>query len=407
MLFMVYVSSANAASWDLDYTLIDCINWDNNSGVVFDSTKPYATLKVWIENTISHINENINKTWNEKTASWQIFNIKIACSFDDFLNKEIGLDFNWVAYDNELIIEGIENNSFIIKNTSFKLWHKAWNITFKNAKFLNENKPYFYDFIFPEDRLKRNPESNWVKIIDSYIKLKNQNIGTNVSYKVFDYTYYPWYGMRAINYFNTFDNYSNKQIIENSVLDIEIDDDFSFRIPSILKNSKINFINTTGTWSFDINFLEDWNIKNNKELNFGVFISNEINFWWNEVLIEDTSKIAFINNKITSFSDFYLWKEVVYINNYIENNTSNNISDFKNLFNNIFKSGFTDSYDIFNYRKNYSSNNIGSKWLWWIYRKLNKNKYFDISVDSSSLYKEITWKDLWTWLWDIYIIFNY
>ncbi|MBT3726799.1 hypothetical protein HOG21_03745 [bacterium] len=53
--------------------------------------------------------------------------------------------------------------------------------------------------------------------------------------------------MRAINYFNTFDNYSNKQIIENSVLDIEIDDDFSFRIPSILKNSKINFINTTGT----------------------------------------------------------------------------------------------------------------------------------------------------------------
>jgi len=78
-----------------DYTLIDCVDWNNDTWIVFDSNNSFATLKVWIESTIDYINSNINISWNEETSSWVIFNIKVNCSFNDIYNSNIDLKFNW------------------------------------------------------------------------------------------------------------------------------------------------------------------------------------------------------------------------------------------------------------------------------------------------------------------------
>ena len=151
ILFFIFTIWVNANSGEIDfntdYTLIDCINWNNDTWSAFDNSKPYATLKEGIENTVNYINTNVNKIWNEETASWKLFTIQVECSFDDIFNKSIALNFNWVDYNNELLIEWINDNSFIIKETNFNLWHKAWNITFKNAQFRNENKAYFNDYL--------------------------------------------------------------------------------------------------------------------------------------------------------------------------------------------------------------------------------------------------------------------
>ena len=389
-----------------DYTLIDCVNWDNETWVAFDSNMPFATLKVWIENTIGYINSNVNKGWNEETASWKIFNIRVKCSFNDILNQSISLNYYWVAYNNELIIEWIDEGSLVFKEVDFKLWSNSWNITFKNAQFLNDNKPYFYDKINITNtvwfRKSTHPWSNWIKIIDSYIQLKNwNNLGDNMKYQ--SYRYYQNWFLRQDYLFN----YSNKQIIENSIIDIEIDKNFSFRMPVFLKNSKINFTNTTWTWIFNISFLEDWNKNINKDLNFSVFVSNEIDLWWNNFSTENTSNISFLNNKITNLVNFNFWWAWLFVNNFIENNSSIDITDFHNLYNNVLKSWFTDSYDIFNYRRNFALDNIWSKWFGWIYNRVRANKYFNINIDSESIYKEITWKDLVWGLWDAYLIFNY
>ena len=409
ILFLLLINSSFvSADSDFvnDYTLIDCVNWDNDIWEAFDSSMPFATLKAGIENTINYINSNVNKSWNEETASWKVFNIKIECSFNDILNPSIALNYNWLAYNNELIIEWIHENSLIFKEVDFKLWLNAWNITFKNAQFLNENKPYFYDKINRASTVwfykPTHPSSNWIKILDSYIQLKNwNNLGDNMKYQ--SYRYYQNWFLRQDYLFN----YSNKQIIENSILDIDIDNNFNFKMPVFLKNTKINFKNTTWTWIFNIGFLEEWNKNTNKDLNFSVFVSNEIDLWWNNFSAENTTNISFLNNKFTNLNNFHFWWVWLYVNNFIENNSSINISDFHNLYNNILKSWFTDSYDIFNYRRNFASTNIWSKWFSWIYNRIRTNKYFNIEENTASLYKEITGQDLAGGLWNIYLIFNY
>jgi len=409
VLFYVLLSLTivNADSnYESDYTLIDCVNWDNDTAVAFDNSMPYATLKEWIENTISYINSNINKAWNETSASWITLNIKVQCSFNDILNTSINLNYNWVAYNNELIIEWIEDNSLIFKEVNFNLWNKTGNIVFKNAQFRNETKPYFYDKKNVPWKKYRTPSthpiSNWIKIIDSYIQLKNFN---NIWDKM-NYSSYLRLDNRRVPADSLY-NYSNKQIIENSIIDIEIDSNFDFRIPVFVKNSKINFTNINYDWPFNIRFIEDWNTKISTNLNYSVFVSNEIDLWWNHLSIENTKKISFLNNKINNFDNIDIDWEALFINNYFENNSSIDISNTYKLYNNIFKSGFTDTYDIMNYRKNYAENNVLGKWIGWIYKRIRDNKYFNIDISVDSLYKEVTGNDLPGWLWEIYVIFNY
>lgn len=387
-----------------DYTLIDCVNWNNSTWVAFDSSKPYSTLKEWIEKTIIYINTKINIPWNESNATWKIFNIKVNCSFYDFLNPNINLNYFWVNYNNELIIEWIWDNSLIIKDTSFNLWNNAWNITFKNAIFSNENKAYFNDYLFND--ISRNysiPNSNWIKIIYSYIKLNSSyNIWLLWTYRNVKYINKNW----MIDYFY-YQNYTNKQMIENSRIDIEVWNDFDFRMPVSLKNSKISFYNSWSTSNYNITFLEDWNTKINTDLNYSVLSSNLIDLWWNNLSIENSENIAFLNNKITNFSSLNLWWNGVFINNFIDNNQSIDISNNHNMFNNLFKSWFNDTYDLNNFRKNYSINNVLNTWILWVYKRVRDNKYFNVDISSSWLYKEFTWQDLVKWLWEIYVIFNY
>ena len=403
-LFLLFISFSNSyadSDYINDYTIIDCINWDNDTWVAFDNTMPYATLKTWIESTISYINSNINKVWNEQTASWLLLKIKVKCSFDDIFNQTINLNYNGVDYNNELLIEWIDEGSLVFKEVDLKLWYKSWNIIIKNAQFRNENKPYFYDTINKPAHIhywkKTHPFSYWVKILDSYISLSNLNqLWDNMYYNSYKYNYYN--RLRIDHLYN----YFNKQYIENSILDIKIDSDFNFKMPTYIKNSKISFLNNTWSLVYNINFLEEGNNFKNSDL-----ISNEIDLWWNNFKTENTDKITFINNKFINVNNFdFSWK-AIFINNYIENNKSIDISNSPNLFNNILKSWFTDTYDISNNRRNFSEDNIWSGWLWWIYKRARSLSFFNISLNSSDLYKEVTWKELPNWLWDIYLIFNY
>ncbi|MFK7779983.1 MAG: hypothetical protein QM490_02450, partial [Candidatus Gracilibacteria bacterium] len=227
------------------------------------------------------------------------------------------------------------------------------------------------------------------------------NIGDNMYYQSYNYKRYNH------RYSDNLYNYSNKQIIENSVIDIEIDNDFIFRMPVFLKNSKINFTNKNFDGPFDITFLEDGNTNIGTDLNYSVFVSNEINLGGNHLVVEDTDKIAFVNNNFQDLDNLVIEGEAVFINNYFDKNSSINISSSRELYNNIFKSGFTDTYDIFNYRKNFSENNAQAIGLGWIYKRLRENKYFNIDINSADLYKEITGKVLPFGLGDIYVIFNY
>jgi len=84
-----------ASDVDSDYTLIDCIAWDDSTGVSFDSTQPYQTLKEGIEKSIEYINTNINTVWNEVTASGKTFSVKVKCSANNLVDTTINLDFKW------------------------------------------------------------------------------------------------------------------------------------------------------------------------------------------------------------------------------------------------------------------------------------------------------------------------
>jgi len=352
MLFLI-IWNVNASSWNIDYvndyTLIDCVNWSDSSWVAFDNDKPYETLKKWIESTIEYINSEIDESNTD-------FNIKVNCSFSNLLDKTIYLDFNWIDNQNKLIIEGINNDSLVLKNTKFIIKKWAWNIVIKNATFLNNDMWYFEDQVFNATWWRKDPISNWITIYDSYFKLNNSfNLWIEKKYY---YAYSRWIWWRNNNQVI---NYTNKIKIINSQIDVELDWNYNFKMPFYLKDSEIKFKNNTSTGVYEINFTENWNISNLPRVDYSVFISNEIDLWWNNLKIENTENISFLNNKILNISSIDLWIWAIFINNFIENKSKINISNYKNLFNNIFNYWFEDSYDIENYRRNFSLNNI---WKW-------------------------------------------
>jgi len=274
ILILLFLFSLNIANWESEvknnYSLIDCIDGNDNTAEVFNSDKPYQTLKWWIEKTIAFINTNINKPWNEKTASWNVFNIKVNCTMNHILDNVINLNFLWHDYNNELIIEWVWDNWLVIKNIKFQLTYKAWNITFDNAKFDNYNSPYFYNEVSSYMYNTVNPSSSWIKITNSSIKLREgQNMGFHKLYRI---RYNQWVTRNYYDYFN-------QMFIDNSIVDIEINNDFWFKMPAIIKNSKINFINKTWSWIFDVSFLNEWNEQTIEKLINFTLISNEIDLW--------------------------------------------------------------------------------------------------------------------------------
>ncbi len=390
---------------DSDYTLIDCMNWDDSIWVAFDSGMPYKSLKKWIEATINYINSNVNKVWNEETASWKTFNIKVNCSWVNLLDWEIKLGFDWNKYKNELVIEWVWENSLIIKDSYFFLPNNSWNITFINALFEMGNK---YNYYF-------KPESEIPKFLSSWIKIKNSNIKLknwyNLAYgnaKYYNLTYLNWnYYPGNIKYY-----YSNQQLIFNSNIHIELEDDYIFAMPLFVKDSKIDFINSW-TWVIhDVTFLATNKTSYFSNTNFSTIISNEIDLWWNNFKTVNNEKFAFINNKFVNFNEFIFGNDLtninktIFINNFIDNLISLDISKSYNLFNNVFSWEYIDEYDINNYRKNYLEESKWTKWIFWFFNRNSNYKNYQLNISSSSLYKEVTWQDIPENNQEVYIIYE-
>lgn len=378
-----------ASDYENNYTLIDCLEWNDLTWEVFNSWSSFQSLKKWIESSIAYINTNVNIIWNENTASWKVFNIKVNCSMKDMLDNTIKLDFLWAKYNNELIIEWTSENALVFEDIKFNLAYQAWNIVFRNAKFDNYNFPYFYDYFYTAERNKINPSSNWIRIENSYIKLRNWlNLWNYTS----SYSIYR-YSRSIYKYYYYYSHYSNQQSIENSIIDIDISWNYIFKMPAKIKNSKISFINTW-TWIYDISFIEEGNINSAIKFNFATLVSNEIDLWWNNFLSESSTNIAYLNNKFSNLNNFDLWWVTIYLNNLIENFQIIDISKNRNTYNNVFSWYFIDNYDLNNLRKNFNILNIWTSWIGWFYKKLNKLKYFNTDTSSFKLYKEVTGQDI-------------
>lgn len=365
------------------YTVIDCIDWDDSSWKAFDSNNPYQSLKTWIESTISYINTNFNKAWLEETASGKVFKIKINCSMNSIWFNNINLDFNWDKYNNKLIIEWTEKNSFVISDIYFsarindKNRYNWSNITIKNAMFLNTtSNNYYFSHV------------SSIKILDSYIKLNSdQNIGNYWSYTYYNNKYYF---------------FVNPFYIENTKIDIELDKNYRFWTPAIMKDSYISFKNIDENSKYNIDFYQlhsasttiYWFIPK------VLFISNIIDLWWNNFKTTNSIKMSYLNNKFINIKDMIFWEandkdsNTVFINNYIWNNDELNISHYKNLYNNIFKSWYSSSYDLFNLRRNFKESDNNKNWLWWIFKIRSNLDFFNINMDNFKLYKELTGNEL-------------
>ena len=404
------ISFADSESFT-GYTLIDCIEGNDNSGGVFDSTKPYQSLKAWIEETINYINKNINKSWNIEEASGKEFYIKVNCSANDLLNSDVKLNFDWKTYDNELIIEGVWDNGMVIQDMYFDIPNNTGQITFKNVKFL-DNSRFWYYFKLPDYKIYSKYSSGkqaslynfyGIKFIDSYIKLyANTNLWTDNSFRI-NSSNCDSYSRRC--YYNNYSFYFNQVVINNSVLEIDIEGDYNYKMPFLVKDSMLNFINTW-TWTYDISFIDKSNTSSAYNYWHAVMMSNLIDLWWNNFKTQDKTNISFINNRFSNFLDFNFLGSSIFINNTIENEQKIDISDSKNLINNVFKTWFTDTYDIHNLRKNYALENIWNKWIGWFFKIKSSLRYFDLKTSTSTLYKEITGRDLpenrdW-----VYVIYN-
>ncbi len=378
-----------------DYTYIDCISWNDATAQALNHNKPYQSLKQWIEDTISYINNQAEtNTWT--TFRWKTFKIKVKCTLTDLNNDEILLNFNWNKYDNDLIIEWENNNSILIENKYFKIPNKTWRITFKKVKFLDNSKYWYYFKTSPTWAILwdyQNYRSNymyyWIKIEDSYIKNTNQ-LWDDIKIWVRSCTYSDiyWTTCHTSNYSYSF----NQILIKNTKLDLEFNSNQNFNLPFLIKDSQIN-IKNTWTWEIDVKFVERWNPWNPYAIWNSVLVSNEINAWWTNLEIENNNHLWLVNNKITNFNNLKLWN-AVYFNNYFENNDSIDISWVKAIINSLFKSNFIDTYDTKNLRRNYTINNVENKGLWWFYKIYSDLKYFNLDFSSFWIYEEVTWNKL-------------
>lgn len=404
-LILFYTQTFASSDYQNDYTLIDCENWSDSTWIPFDSSKPYKTLNDWIEKTINYINTYVN-TWSLTYQSWLVFNIKVNCSIVWIWVNSVYLNFDGKTYNDYLNIEWIGENWLLINNLTFNVpYTRGWWIIFENAKFLGNSAWYYFAYNPPYLTWYNlyTYYNYWVKVKDSYIKL---NPWTQFWYVAVS-DYYDRANHRTFYY-----HYNPFQFIQNSTIDIEVNWNYTFYTPLIVKDSKINFQNLYATWTYDINFINKWWNYAWYDFNFFTLMSNEIDMWWNNFMTENTKNVSFINNKFSNFNNFYLWtndaslKYWIFVNNLFENVNPIDISKNRNIINNVFSGDYTDTYDIRNLRKNYKLDNLWTKWIWWVFQKLNASDMFRLNYSSTSLYKEITGQDIPSIANTIYAIFS-
>lgn len=379
-----------------DYTYIDCENWSDSTwtwgGVPFDSTKPYLSLKKWIESTVAFINNNglTDPNWTWAYYTHWVFNIHVkwGCFYNWVDWNSINLDFAWYDNDNYLRISG-ENWNFVIDNIYFNLTKpNSWNIIFANTNFWRNDLTGFYfnwyNIVFDSQNW------SWIKIRDSLININNwqQIMNYNDSYSWNRYYWWHYNNYRPGWFF-----------IENSLINAYINSDYWFRLPVFVKNNKINIKNSNKDWlKFSVWFYVAWN--NREWFNYWStnLIANEIDLGWNNFLTDNTNS-SFINNKFTNAWNFTVWTDETntkynsFINNQVQANNKVNITNNESAFNNIFINWFIDTRDQDNFKRNFSTSESWEKWIWWLFRK-DISSVKTINSDYKILYKEITWNDL-------------
>lgn len=378
--------------FETDYTLIDCVDWNDNTAVAFDKNMPYQTLKAWIENTISYINSNINKSGMQETASGKVFNVKVLCTAKDMLSDTININFEWVKYNNKLVIEWINDNSLVFDNVKIKHYKETWNYEINNAIFKNYSTPIFIYNILKNQK----PYSRGLIINKSIFDLKdNFSIWSSYTYKTYRvWRFWHWFRSTWYSYFNEFN-------INNSIINIESDNNSNLNLPVNFKNNKINFISLSENIN-DINI----SLVSSSIISYTNFLSNEIDFWGNNVSFQDNENIAFINNKFKNFNNISIPGKTVFLNNTFENENEVDISNSRNFFNNMFTNSFVDNYDLNNLRRNYLENDSWAKWIGWFYRRASGIPYFAIDLSSHELAKEITGIEIPNLKDSVYVIFN-
>lgn len=381
--YIVFASS----NPDNDYTYIDCENWSDYTWTPFDSNKPYLSLKKWIESTVAYINSNwlSANSWKWLNYSWATFNIYVKpwCLYNRTISPDIQLNF--ISENKSTLNIKWQWWKFSVDNIYFNLQRNwVWNIVFDNVNFLRNDIAWFYFGGYNYGYIWYN--SKPIKIKNSAISISTwkQFWYYNTDYNSRDgqsYTYRPgWY------------------FIENSLIKIDINWNYDFRVPVFLKNNKIEINNVNTNWTkYNVWFWVAW--KNSDWYNYWNInlVSNEINLWWNNFRTDNTYS-TYINNKFTSVWTFIAWSDETstkvnnFINNEIHATNQVNLSTNSYAFNNYIPNWFTDINNVNNFKKNFTSLTWNEKWIWWI---LNKELSSNVKIyeDYKNLYKEVTWNN--------------
>lgn len=357
-------NSTFAASSMLDYTYIDCVNGNDSIAEPFNSTKPYNSITLGIQNSINYINTNWNISSQAQNVLGKRFVIKVksGCVYD--VQAWIPLNFTTgQQYKNDIIImSDSDNKMFGVKNIYFH-GSSTSNIVFKNVDFMDQgaSNPYF-----------QISSMQWVKILDSIFRLRNNVVVASTGYG------YP------ANFW-----------IENSIIKIVwAEGNTNFTVPWYINNSKIDFTVVNGKAG-------KLTINSYYENKMNLIASTVIDVSGNELF----SSADMINTKILNVKNpGFAWYGQVFINNSVSSTTPVVSTGWIHAYNNVFLGGFVDSSDIQNVRRNYTSAQ-GNTGIGWLYRK-GINSYIEYSVSDRSLYKSITGNDLPNADSAVYIVFQ-
>lgn len=405
LFFAIFHTTFWNYDFENDYTLIDCIDWNDSTWVAFDKEQPYQSLKSWIENTIKYINSNINISNNEALSDWKEFKIKVQCSGINIFNSSININFEWLKFNNKLIIEGIDENSLVFDNIKIIFSEKSWWIYIKNAQFKNYTKYIFEHYVYYswynrsyyyKWRTIEKPISYWINIENSIFSFNEEVIFWAVKKytQAFKWTY--------SNSYRSYDSYFNWLVIDNSIINITwITQNYNFTNTAKISNSKINFI-TNWEEKYNFNFwLRWWSLKDSS-----LFLWNQIDLWWNNLTFQNNNKIWFINNIFKNFDEIIFPWETVFLNNTFENEKEVDISESNYFFNNTFKNDFLNVSDLNNIKRNYLIEDSWTKWIWWYYLKNSNIDYFNVNLSSHELVEELTWIKTPNLKDSVYIIFK-
>ena len=150
--------------------------------------------------------------------------------------NSISLNFEWKNNNSTLNIVW-DGWSPIIDNIYFQLWTpNSWNITFENFNFSRNDVIWFY--FEPIISWNYSLNSMWIKIKKSFINISEQmQLSKRQDTCLYWWWHWPNYNCWSYAYIR------NGWIsIENSRIDVKVNNNYNFYMPYLFKNNKINII---------------------------------------------------------------------------------------------------------------------------------------------------------------------